>query len=262
MVNHPSRTPFALERHVASSIENVLLEQFPETVRMRLVARAQVLELHAGERLMEPEAALDHAYFPRTATLSMLRVFENGASVEVGMIGRDGLLGVHALLRMYEQPNASLVQADGEVVRVPISALVEAFDAHLEVRDICLRYIHFMLIQAAQIAACNRAHSAEERLARWLLSMHDRVVRDELTVTQDFLSHMLATRRATINGAMAALCEAGPITRRRNHVTVVDRPGLEALACECYEALAHEAYRAVRFQPHARSEIRFSAAAR
>ena len=236
--------------------ENLLLASFPAAVRTHLLAGAQVLELEPGKRLMEPEAALDHAYFPTTATLSMLRVFENGASVEVGMIGREGVLGVHALLRMHEQPNAALVQAEGKVVRVPIAELVRAFDTNGEVRDLLLRYVHFMLIQAAQIAACNRAHSAEERLTRWLLCMHDRVIGDELTITQDFLSHMLATRRATINEAMAALCDAGAIASRRNRVMVIDRRRLEALACECYSAVAHEAFRTVGFQPHARSDIR------
>lgn len=235
--------------------ENVLLASLPGDVREGVLADAETMELTASERLMEPEASLDHAYFPTTSTLSMLRVFENGSSVEIGMIGREGVLGVHALLRMHEQPNAALVQADGEVVRVPIGAIVRAFDSNVAARDVFLRYIHFMLVQAAQVAACNRAHRAPARLARWLLSMHDRLLRDELTVTQDFLAHMLATRLATINEAVGALCDSGAIAWRRTRVTVVDRPLLESLACECYGALAREAYRAVGVRPHPRGSL-------
>lgn len=240
-----------------SGVQNVLLARMPAPVREKLLAQARTIELYAGQRLMEPEAALDHAWFPRTGTLSMLRVFENGASVEIGMIGREGVLGVHALLQMHQQPNAALVQADGEIIRVPIASLVSAFETDAETRNLLLKFVHFMLIHAAQVAACNRLHSAEERLARWLLAMHDRILRDELTVTQDFLSHMLATRRATINEAVRALCDSGAISRKRNHVGVLDRPHLESLACECYGALAREAHRTVGFEPHPRSRLTF-----
>jgi len=236
-----------------AATRNLLLSRFDKAVRAEILRQAEIVPLPISERLIEEESAPQHVYFPVTGVLSMLRVFLNGTSVEVGMIGCEGFLGIHAVLGAMTQPNAALVQHGGEAVRVRSSIFIENFHRYESVRTVVFPYIHYFLSQVAQIAACNRLHSPYERLARWLLTMHDRAEGDELIITQEFLAHMLATRRPTINAAVSELRGSGAITTRRNRVTIVDRTALEDHACECYFAVLAEGERVLNFRPPIRS---------
>lgn len=236
-----------------AAARNLLLSRIDERIRTDVLQGAELVTLPVANRLMEEDAPLEHVYFPVSGVLSILRVFLNGASVEIGMIGCEGFLGIHAVLGVQTQPNAALVQHGGAAVRVRTPVFVDCFHRYESVRRAVLPYVHYFMTQTAQIAACNRAHSPTERLARWLLAMHDRSDGDELAVTQEFLSHMLATRRPTINAAVSELRHAGAIANRRNRVTIEDRSALENQACECYLALLHEGARVLNFRGRSRA---------
>jgi CRP-like cAMP-binding protein len=235
--------------------ENLILDKLPADVLQRLRPDLEPVQLPIGLRLMEEDTPLDYAYFPRNAVISLIRVFANGTSVEVGMTGYEGFLGVHATLGVTIQPTAALIQSEGEALRIPTSRIVELYEERADVRGVINPYIHYLMTQISQTAACNRTHTPEERLARWLLQIHDRVTSDTLIVTQEFLSSMLATRRASINEAVAHLRDAGAIAHRRQRITIADRALLESRTCECYAVLAREGVRAISFQPRAKSEL-------
>ncbi|HEX9981878.1 MAG TPA: Crp/Fnr family transcriptional regulator [Thermoanaerobaculia bacterium] len=235
--------------------ENLILDKLPADVLQRLRPDLEPVQLPIGQRVMEEDTPLEYAYFPRDAVISLIRVFANGTSVEVGMTGYEGFLGVHATLGIEIQPTASLIQSEGEALRIPTARIVELYDQRADVRAVINPYIHYLMTQISQTAACNRTHTPEERLARWLLQIHDRVTTDTLVVTQEFLSSMLATRRASINEAVAHLRDAGAIAHRRQRITVVDRALLESRTCECYAVLAREGSRSIAFQPRAKSEL-------
>jgi CRP-like cAMP-binding protein len=230
-------------------MRNLLLAQLPESERTRLLAEAETLPVRVGDRLMEEEAPQEHMWFPLSAIISNLRVFTNGSAVEVGLVGREGLAGFHPLLGVECQPNASVVQTNGDAVRIRTSVVLHAFRERARVREIILRYVHYFLMQVSQVGACNRYHSAEERLARWLLTMHDRTDGDSLDVTQEFLAYMLATRRASINAAVGELRRCRAISTKRNTIIIDDRERLEQTACECYPALVREGLRTIDFKP-------------
>ncbi|HEX7154506.1 MAG TPA: Crp/Fnr family transcriptional regulator [Thermoanaerobaculia bacterium] len=234
--------------------ENLLLEKLPSDVLQRLRPELEPVHLPLSLRLMEDEQALEYAYFPRDSVISLVRVFTNGTAVEVGMIGYEAFLGMHALLGINVQPAAAIVQMEGEAWRVPIGRVVDLYESRPDVRAVFGRAIHYLTTQISQTAACNRTHTPEERLARWLLQIHDRVIGDTMMVTQEFLSIMLATRRASINEAVAHLRDVGAIAHRRQRITVTNRELLESRACECYGTLTREGIRTLDFAPRAKAE--------
>lgn len=166
--------------------------------------------------------------------ISVVRILGDGSMIEVGLVGFDGFLPVHSLAPTAEQPYRLIVQNSGAIRRLSLKQLRGEFARGGRLQELLLLFMSAFLMQISQTAACNRLHKIEERLARWLLMMRDRSPSDELNLTQEFLSHMLGVRLAGVNETVRALSLSGLIKHRRNVITILDRAGLEAAACECY----------------------------
>ncbi len=226
---------------------NRLLLALSPTARMLVAEELEPMTLAAGFVLYEPGSPMDYVYFPETAVASMIRRMADGAGVEVGTIGREGVVGGAVALGASTMPTECVIQVAGTVQRMStvalrsVMALPREDDDSPTLFDLMLLYAQALFEQCAQTAACNRLHALEQRCARWLLMIHDRVPGDELLLTQEFLSYMLGVRRAGVTEACGTLMRAGLIRYRHGRITVVDRAGLEAAACECFQ-VAVDAY--------------------
>lgn len=200
----------------------------------------EIVRLPAGEVVVERGIAFPYVYFPLDAVLSMLAVVADGRAVEFATVGREGMSGSNETLTGAGTPMRVISQVPGMAVRIPAGTLSELAQTNLRALELLLRYNQSLLVQAAQIAACNRLHPVEERCARWLLMTHDRVGRDEFMLTQEFLSQMLGVRRARVNVAAGILQRAGLIGYSRGRIRLTDREGLEAASCECYGVIRAE----------------------
>ncbi len=216
---------------------NRLLRALAETDLGRMLPHIEILRLERGQVLLEVGAKVTYAYFPLDCIIALDVTMEDGGTTETATVGREGMDGYvvalgdhHALLR-------SIVQVGGEAARLPVSELEAAFVANGSVRDLVLRFIQALLAQVMQAVACNALHSTEARLCRWLLLLADRVGNHKLYVTQEFLAETLGVQRTTVTLIARTLQTAGLIRYRRGLVEVVDRPGLEEAACECYGAI-------------------------
>jgi CRP-like cAMP-binding protein len=178
--------------------------------------------------------AFDFLYFIEEGLASVLTVMENGASSEVGMVGREGFIGVSALLGAKVSAQHVVIQLPGTARRIAVAACKAAFDRNEKLRSVLLRFVEDLLNLSSQTAACNRLHVVEQRAARWLLMASDRIGGDVLPLTQEFLAAMLGVRRSGVSEAAGELRNSGLIRYRRSEITIMDRPGLEKTACECY----------------------------
>jgi CRP-like cAMP-binding protein len=220
------------------SLKNQLLSA-PEDYAL-LAPDLQPVVLSLSEKLYWANEPARYVYFPETAVISMLSMMEDGSSTEVGLVGREGMLGVRVLLGARETPHAAVVQVAGTALRMEASALDRVLHLGSPLQTLLLRYTQSLLTQIRQSAACNIQHSIYERFARWLLSMRDYARSDELHLTHELISLMMGTRRAGVSVAAAKLQEAGLIHYQRGSITIVDREGLEAAACECYRIVKRE----------------------
>jgi CRP-like cAMP-binding protein len=210
-----------------------LLDVFPPDVRGALAREEQSVETHVV--LVKSADKSKWVYFPhRGCVVSLTRTAETGATVEVGIIGSDGMVGIDTLLSMEPARSDAVVQVSGRLSRAKAADVRRVFDENREVRQVLLTASMKFLHQVSQHAVCNRLHSVEQRLAKWLLEVRDKVDSDEIRLTHDFLSHMLGIRRSGVTVAIGALEQNGLITHRRSSLTIVDRAGLEDSACECY----------------------------
>lgn len=200
----------------------------------------EIVRLRAGDVLVERGVAFPHVHFPLDAVLSILTVVQDGRAVEFATVGREGMSGSSETLTGAGTPMRVIAQVPGTSVRIAAAALSELARDSVEARALLLRYNQTLLVQAAQVAACNRLHPVEERCARWLLMTHDRVRRDEFLLTQEFLSQMLGVRRARVNVAAGTLQRAGLIRYSRGRIRLANRAGLEAASCECYGVVRAE----------------------
>jgi CRP-like cAMP-binding protein len=217
------------------AVHNRLLAALAADDLAALAPHLEEVTLGNGEVLAEPGEPLADIYFPETAIMSVINRMADGAGVEVGTVGNEGLVGLAALLGAEASESQTLAQIPGTALRLPAAVLVAAVDAQPALRRLLLRYTQAYLTQVAQGAACNRLHGIEARCARWLLMTHDRVGgADAFPLTQEFLAIMLGVRRAGVSVAAGALQDAGLIRYRRGGIRVLDRAGLEAAACECY----------------------------
>lgn len=206
----------------------------------RLRPKLREVTFPIGKVLYRPEQQIEHVYFINSGIVSLLASLEDGATVEAGVIGPEGLAGVSVILGANSTPNLALVQSDMKGARISARDLVTEFHNDGKLGDLLLRFVHTMFTQVTQTAACNRLHTLDQRLARWLLMTHDRVKKDEFSLTQEFLSRMLGVRRAGVSVAANNLRQTGLIDYRRGNVVVVDREGLERVACECYQIVKQE----------------------
>lgn len=233
-----NRTLVDLPREVQS--ENKILAALPREEFEALKDKLKPVRLKLGDSVYLPEQKIDYVYFVARGIVSLLAALENGATVEAGVIGPEGMAGIAAILGADSTPNQALVQGEGHALRMSTNDIRAEFRKGGKLRDYLLRYTHTLFTQVAQTAACNRLHSIEQRLARWLLLTQDRVASPEFTLTQDFLSRMLGVRRAGVSVAANTLKQAGLIDYRRGTMVVLDRAGLEKYSCECYRIVRSE----------------------
>lgn len=218
----------------AAREDNALLAALPTRERNDAHRASQMFPLEFGARILEAHTRSQHAYFPIRGAVSLIRTLSSGPTVEVGVVGNEGMVGVNIFLEAPTQLNDVIVQGAGSAWRMSAENLLARFQRNGEVQRQLLRFTNAFMTQVSQTAACNRAHGMEARLARWLLMMQDRVAAPQIRMTQQFLAHMLGARTASVNEAVQKLEAAGVIGHRRQEISVVDRTGLEAMACECY----------------------------
>lgn len=224
----------------SSQSDNRILAALPRREYESIEPRLKLVRLELGANLYLPEQKIEYCYFVTCGVVSLLAALENGATVEAGVIGPEGMVGIAAILGADSTPNLALIQGEGQAMRISTPDLRAEFRNGGKLRDLILRYTHTLFTQVAQTAACNRLHSIEQRLARWLLLTQDRVVSPEFVLTQDFLSRMLGVRRAGVSVAASTLRQAGLIDYRRGTMVVLDRKGLEHYSCECYRIVRDE----------------------
>jgi CRP-like cAMP-binding protein len=217
-----------------------LLASVSDEDQVRLLPHLQPVKLSLGDVLHECNGRAPFAYFPTTCVVSLVCPLENGTCAEVAVTGRDGVVGTSAVLGDSATSNRAIVGVEGEALRVEARIVKDRFKQGGSFQKAMLYYLESLITQISLTAACNRMHTLEKRLCRWLLLIRDRTSFDEFTLTQEFISHMLGGRRETVTVAAGRLQDAGLIEYRRGHLRILDREGLENAVCECYRALGPE----------------------
>jgi CRP-like cAMP-binding protein len=220
--------------------QNHLLAMLPNAEYMRWQPSLELVAMPLGHVLYESGKTLSHVYFPLNAIVSLLYVMEDGASAEIAVVGNEGLVGVSLFMGGESTPSRAVVQSAGEGVRLPAQCMKEEFSRGGVVLHLLLRYTQALITQMSQTAVCNRHHSLDQQLCRWLLLSLDRLEGLELTMTQELISNMLGVRREGVTEAALKLQHAGLIRYSRGHITVLDRKGLEKRSCECYGVVKKE----------------------
>ncbi len=220
--------------------QNALLAVLPEAEWQRWLPHLEAVELPLAKVLYEPGARLSHVYFPTTAIVSLLYVMEDGASAEIAVVGREGLVGVSLFMGGETTPSRAVVQSAGLAFRLRANLMLEEFNRAGPVLHLLLRYTQALITQMAQTAVCNRHHSLDQQLCRWLLLSMDRLPSNELVMTQELIANMLGVRREGVTEAAGRLQADGLISYRRGHICVLDRAGLEQRTCECYAVVKKE----------------------
>ncbi len=220
--------------------QNQLLAALPQAEYERLLPHLELVPLPLGKVLYEAGGHLDHAYFPTTSIISLLYELENGSSAEIAVVGNEGIVGIALFMAGDTVPNRAVVQSAGHAYRLQGRLIQQEFSRGGVLQHLLLRYTLAMLTQMAQTAVCNRHHSVDQQLCRWLLLSLDRLPTMELIMTQELIANMLGVRREGVTEAAGKLQSAGLIRYGRGHITVLDRAGLEARVCECYEVVRKE----------------------
>lgn len=223
--------------------QNHLLAALPASDFDRLQARLKLVTLPLGDVLYESGSQLRHVYFPTNAIVSLLYLMADGASAEIAVVGNEGIIGVSLFMGGETTPSRAVVQSAGYAYQLTGSSLKEEFTHGGAMQHLLLRYTQALLTQMAQTAVCNRHHSLDQQLCRWLLLSLDRLSGNDLIMTQELIANMLGVRREGVTEAAGNLQDAGLIKYSRGHITVVDRPGLEARTCECYAVVKRESDR-------------------
>ncbi len=219
---------------------NHLLASLPPTELARWAPLLQATEMPLGQVLYESGCTLEHVYFPTTAIVSLLYVMENGASAEIAIVGNEGLVGISLFMGGGSTPSRAVVQSAGQGLRLPAQAMKDEFNRAGPVMHLMLRYTQALITQMAQTAVCNRHHTLDQQLCRWLLLSLDRLPGTELQMTQELIANMLGVRREGVTAAAHSLQQAGLIRYARGRISVLDRPALEQRTCECYAVVKRE----------------------
>jgi CRP-like cAMP-binding protein len=220
--------------------QNHLLDALPANDFERIEPHLELIPMKLGEVLYEPGAKLKYVYFPTTSIISLLYVMKDGASAEIAIVGNEGILGISLFMGGETTPSRAVVQSAGYGFRLKAQLLKSEFSRFGPTLHLLLRYTQALITQMSQTAVCNRHHSVDQQLCRWLLLSLDRLASNELTMTQELIANMLGVRREGVTEAAGKLQDAGLIQYRRGKITVLDRPGLEARSCECYEVVKTE----------------------
>lgn len=222
------------------ALQNHLLAALPEAEYSRLRYRFEPVSLNLGEVIYEAGDRLSHLYFPTTSIISMLYIMENGGTAEIGIAGNNGLIGYAIFMGGETTSSRAIVQIAGDAVRMKSTDTKKAFAAGGIFQDLLLRYTQSLITQISQTAVCNRLHSVEQQLCRWLLINHDQLVSNKLVMTQELIANMLGVRREGVSLAATRLQERGVIKYSRGTISILDRRKLEAEACECYQVVMDE----------------------
>jgi CRP-like cAMP-binding protein len=220
--------------------QNHLLAALPADEYARLLPDLEWVPMPLGHVLYEPGVQMRHVYFPTTAIVSLLYVMEDGASAEIAVVGNEGVVGVSLFMGGESTTSRAVVQSDGHAYRLKAQLLKDEFFRAGPMQRLLLRYTQALLTQMAQTAVCNRHHSLDQQFCRWLLLSLDRLSSNELVMTQELIAAMLGVRREGVTEAAGNVQRAGLIQYNRGRITVLDRPGLEARACECYAVVKRE----------------------
>ena len=221
--------------------DNRLLAALPAQVLDRLRPDLKPVAMPLGKVIYESGAELEHVYFPAPGCIvSMLYVMEDGASAEIAVVGDEGLVGIALFMGGGTTPSRALVQSAGQAFQLKGDLLKKEFERHTELQHVLLCFTQALITQMSQTAVCNRHHSLDQQLCRWLLLCLDRLSTNELTMTQELIANMLGVRREGVTEAAGKLQAQGLIHYSRGHITVLDRPGLEARVCECYAVVRKE----------------------
>ncbi|RPJ44812.1 MAG: Crp/Fnr family transcriptional regulator [Betaproteobacteria bacterium] len=220
--------------------QNRLLASLPEADFQRLLPHLELFQLPLGASVYESGRPQHHVHFPTDSIVSLLYVMENGASTEIAVVGNEGVVGIALFMGGETTPNRAVVQSAGHGYRVKAHLLKLEFERHGPMQHLLLRYTQALITQMTQTAVCNRHHSLEQQLCRWLLLSLDRLAGNELRMTQELIANMLGVRREGVTEAAGRLQDDGLITYRRGQITVLDRPGLEKRSCECYAVVKKE----------------------
>ena len=223
-----------------SPLQNHLLAALPAEVQGRLFPHLELIALPLGKVLYESGDALRHVYFPTDSIVSLLYVMNNGASGEISVVGNEGLIGVAVFMGGESTPSRAIVQSAGSAYRLHGDRLKSEFVRHGALLLLMLRYTQSLITQMSQTAVCNRHHSIDKQLCRWLLLSMDRLPSNRLTMTQELIANMLGVRREGVTDAAGKLQKEGVIEYKRGQITVLDRPKLERLCCECYAVVKKE----------------------
>ena len=218
---------------------NQLLAALPDEEWQRWLPLLECVEMPLGQVLYESGSKLSHVYFPTTAIVSLLYVMENGASAEIAVVGHEGVVGISLFMGGESTPSRAVVQSAGQGFRLKAKAIKEEFK-RAPVLHLLLRYTQALITQMAQTAVCNRHHSLDQQLCRWLLLSLDRLQGNQLVMTQELIANMLGVRREGVTEGALSLQKAGLISYSRGRITVLDRPGLEQRTCECYAVVKKE----------------------
>ncbi|HZX69326.1 MAG TPA: Crp/Fnr family transcriptional regulator [Rhodanobacter sp.] len=232
-------TPATFPR-TASFRSNELLAALADDERARIAPHMACFVLTPGEVLYEAGHAQPWVYFPCGAVVSLLHVIESGNSIEIAMIGNEGMVGVANLLSGGTALDRAVVQSGGDTLRVRADAIRTEFTRGGSMQYVLLRHMQALMAQTAQIAVCNRYHTVDRQLCRWLLMSLDRLPSNKVAVTQEMVSHLIGVRRESVAAAAVALQRAGAIEYKHGHLEVIDRPRLESMACECYKVARAE----------------------
>jgi CRP-like cAMP-binding protein len=224
----------------ADARANHLLAALPAPEWQRWQPHLEHVDMPLGSVLYESGAALSHVYFPTSAIVSLLYVMENGASAEIAVVGNEGIVGISLFMGGESTPSRAVVQSAGQGFRLRAQLMKDEFDRAGPVLHLLLRYTQALITQMAQTAVCNRHHSLDQQLCRWLLLSLDRLQNNELIMTQELIANMLGVRREGVTEGALKLQQAGLIRYSRGRITVLNRPGLEQRTCECYEVVKNE----------------------
>jgi CRP-like cAMP-binding protein len=219
---------------------NYLLAALPEAEWQRWLPELEPIEMPLGQVLYESGSTLSHVYFPISSIVSLLYVMEDGASAEIAVVGNEGIVGISLFMGGGSTPSRAVVQSAGRGLRLKAQMMKDEFDKNGPVLHLLLRYTQALITQMSQTAVCNRHHSLDQQLCRWLLLSLDRLPGDELAMTQELIANMLGVRRGGVTEAALQLQKAGLIQYVRGHITVLDRAGLERRTCECYAVVKKE----------------------
>jgi CRP-like cAMP-binding protein len=225
---------------LATAKQNQLLAALPESDWQRWMPELEPVQMPLGQVVYESGIIPSHVYFPTTAIVSLLYVLQDGASAEIAVIGREGLVGIASFMGGDSMPSRAVVQSAGNGYRIRAETLKREFARSVFILHVLLRYTQALLTQMAQTAVCNRHHSLDQQLCRWLLLSLDRLQGEELIMTQELIGNMLGVRREGVTESALKLQNAGLIRYSRGHITVLDRAGLEKRTCECYAVVKSE----------------------